>query len=462
MTSLTNVESWLTQRLPELIEKHRVPGAAIAVSSGDEVVDMAAGVLSKATGVETTPDSVFLVGSITKLWTATLAMQLVDEGTLDLDAPVREYLPEFRISDQTATVTITVRQLLCHVSGFEGDVFADTGMGDDSLEKAVTTLAGTPQVFAPGTMFSYNNAAFSVLGRIVEVLRRKRFDECLREHLFAPLRLTHAANGAQEAILYRAAVGHIRPAPDADPQPVPVWSLPRSKAPAGSMLAMRPRDLLTFARMHLAGGTTADGTPVLSAASVKAMQERQIELPDLGRMGNAWGLGWEIYDYPGGPVLGHDGGTSGQAAFLRVVPGPDVAVAVLTNGGNSVALYTEIVERVLPELAGVKVPPLPVPDPAAPAVDASRYVGTYSSSVADTVISQDEDGRVWAARTPRIEFAEPGDRPERTRLVAWRADTLLSAEPTHGVYTPHVFLGDDGHGHALYLHTGRADRLVDA
>lgn len=61
-----------------------------------------------------------------------------------------------------------------------------------------------------------------------------------------------------------------------------------------------------------------------------------------------------------------------------------------------------------------------------------------------------------------FEFAEPGDRPERTGLVAWRADALLSAEPTHGVYTPHVFLGDDGHGHALYLHTGRADRLVDA
>src|SRR5882757_3157034 len=374
MSRLDEINEWLPQRLSELLADNKVPGAAVAVAAGDEVVEAAAGVLSKATGVDATPDSVFQVGSITKVWTATLVMQLVDEGKLDLDAPVRDYVAEFSIGDDDAAARITVRQLLCHVSGFEGDIFTDTGKGDDCVEKYVATLTGTPQLFAPGEMFSYNNAGYCVLGRIVEVLRDKPYADCLREHVITPLQLTHAASGPYEAIMYRAAVGHIEPTPDADPEPAPVWALARSNEPAGSMLSMRPRDLLAFTRMHLSGGTGPDGATVLSPASVKAMQERQVDVPDLGLMGNAWGLGWELFDWPGGPVIGHDGGTIGQAAFLRAVPGQDIAVAVMTNGGNPFPLSTEIIGRVLRELAGVEMPALPSPDGAKPPVDASRYL----------------------------------------------------------------------------------------
>jgi CubicO group peptidase (beta-lactamase class C family) len=458
MSDLDDVKTWLTDALPGLLAEHKVPGAAVAVLVGDEVVDAAAGVLSKATGVEATTDSVFQVGSITKVWTATLAMQLVDEGRLDLDATVRSYLPDFAVADDAASARMTVRQLLCHTTGFEGDIFTDTGTGDDCVEKYVATLTGVSQLFAPGEMFSYNNAGFCVLGRVIEVLRGKPYDQCLREHLFAPLQLAHAAAGPYEAILHRAAVGHLSPEPGADPQPAPVWSLARSNAPAGSTLAMSPRDLLAFARMHLSGGTGPDGATVLSAASVKAMQERQVELPDLGLMGNAWGLGWEIFDFPGGTVIGHDGGTIGQAAFLRVVPGRDVAVAVLTNGGNPFPLYREIVGRVLHDFAAVDLPAEPEPDPAAPPVEAARYVGRYSSDVAETVVSQDDEGRLWIERTPKGELAELVGHVERQQLLPWRGDTLLVPFPEYGMHRPHAFIGDDGSGRALYLHTGRADR----
>ena len=458
MSDLDDLRVWLTDALPGLLTEHKVPGAAVAVLAGTEVVDAAAGVLSTATGVEATPDSVFQIGSITKLWTATLAMQLVDEGKLDLDATVRTYLPDFAVADDDASARMTVRQLLCHTTGFEGDIFTDTGAGDDCVEKYVATLTGVSQLFAPGQMFSYNNAAFCVLGRVVEVLRGMPYDQCLREHLFAPLQLRHAATGPYEAILHRAAVGHLSPEPGADPQPAPIWAMARSNAPAGSMLAMRPRDLLAFARMHLAGGTGPDGATVLGAASVKAMQERQVELPDLGLMGNAWGLGWEIFDFPGGTVIGHDGGTIGQAAFLRLVPGRDVAVAVLTNGGNPFPLYRTIVGRVLHDLAGIDLPAEPEPDPAAPPVDAARYVGRYSSDVAETVVSQDDDGALWIERTPKGELAELVGHQEKEELLPWRGDTLLVAAPEYGMHRPHAFIGDDGSGRALYLHTGRADR----
>jgi CubicO group peptidase (beta-lactamase class C family) len=461
MSKLTELAAWLESRLPAVLAEHHVPAAAVAVYAGGEIIDHAAGVLNKGTGVEADADSLFQIGSVTKIWTTTLAMQLVDEGALDLDEPVRKYVPGFTLADEEAAARITVRQLMCHTAGFEGDIFTDTGRGADCVEKYVATLGNVPQLFPPGEMFSYNNAAFCVLGRVVEVLRGKPYNDCLAEHLFVPLGLTHAAASPYEAIRFRAALGHVTPEPGAEPEPAGIWALAASNAPAGSMLAMRARDLVMFAGMHLRDGEGPDGTRVLSAESARAMRERLVELPDLGLMGDAWGLGWSLFDWDGGAVVGHDGGTIGQASFLRLAPGHDVAVALLTNGGDPVAVYTEVVAHLLKELTGIELAVPPVPDPAAPRIDAARYVGEYSSSVADIVVSQDEDGRVWVERVPKGIFAELA-KPDKSELVAMNGDTLILAEPMQGMYLPHAFVGDDGTGRALYLHTGRADRRVSA
>jgi CubicO group peptidase (beta-lactamase class C family) len=459
MANLDEVGNWLSANLSGLLAKYKVPGAAVGVYSGGQVVDFAAGVLSHATGVEATPDSVFQIGSITKTWTGTLVMQLADEGLLDIDQPVLSYLPDFDLADSAAAKTMTVRQLLNHTAGFEGDIFTDTGTNDDCVEKYVATLATDPQLFAPGEMFSYNNAGYCVLGRIVEVLRAKPFDQALRDHLFAPLGLTHAATDANSAILFRAAIGHL-PNPDADglPVPAPVYSLVRSNAPAGAMLAMRPRDLLAFAAMHLNKGVAADGTRVLSQESVAAMQAVEVSLPPLGLMGDHWGLSWELFDLDGGRVFGHDGGTIGQNAFLRIVPGADVAIALLTNGGNPIGLYFEIYRRLLKELAGIEIPAHPLPPAEPRRIDASRYAGTYANSVGKSEVTQDEDGRIWMTDTPLGVLAELVGDVERTELVHLEGDTLIPLEPKYGIHLPQVFVGDDGSGHSLLIHTGRAMR----
>jgi CubicO group peptidase (beta-lactamase class C family) len=460
MPSLSDIKSWLDTQLPSLLAEHGVPGAAVAVSWRGQVVDASAGVLSTATGVEATVDSVFQIGSVTKLWTATLVMQLVDEGRIDLDEPLRTYLPQFRVRDDTASATITTRHLLAHTSGIEGDVFTDTGEGADCLEKYVDLLTDERQLFAPGAMFSYNNTAYCVLGRLVEVLRGAPFDACVRDHLIVPLGLTHAVSGPYEAIMHRAAIGHL-PDPDGVAVPAPVWSLPRSTAPAGAHLTMRPRDLLAFVQMHLRGGVGADGTQILSAESVDAMQQREVELPYLGHMGNAWGLGWSLYDWPGGPVIGHDGGTIGQSTFLRAVPGHDLGIALVVNGGNPFGIYRTFFTHVLGELGGVEVPPYRTPLEQAPSVDASRLAGTYSSTMAENVVSQDAEGRVWVEQVPRGIAAEISTTVVKTEIVPLGGDTFVAAEPRYGIHGPYVFVGHDGTGRARYMHTGRADPRVE-
>lgn len=455
MTSLDEVGGWIREQLPRLIAKHDVPAAGVAVCVGDQVVDAAEGVLSRATGVEATTDSLFQIGSITKVWTATLVMQLVDEGLVELDAPVRKYLPQFRVSDAWASEAITVRQLLCHTAGFEGDLFTDTGRGDDALGAFVDALGDVDQLFPPGQLFSYNNAGYSVLGRLVEKLRDAPYDECLGKHLIQPLELKHAAASPYEAILFRVAVGHLPPKPGAEQEPAPLWAMPRSNSPAGAMLAMRARDLISFAQMHLTHGAGANG-PVLQPESVSAMQHPEIVLPDLRVMGAAWGLGWELFDNEGPGMIGHDGNTVGQASFLRVVPELGVAVALLTNGGDPYGLYLDVVGHVLEKLTGITVPPLPTPPSDPPDVDATPYVGTYSNRVIDITVSQDDQGKIWSVMQPKGAAVELGGLSERSELVGFAPDVLIPVDAKGGIHIPHAFIGADDHGPAKYLHVGRA------
>ncbi|PRB07620.1 serine hydrolase [Microbacterium sp. MYb64] len=459
MSQLATVQAWVQERIPALMARHRVPAVSLAIGVGDETLAYAAGVLHRGTGVAADTASVFQIGSITKVFTATLVMQLVEEGLLDLDAPVQQVLPGFRVADEEAAAAITPRHLLSHTAGFEGDVFVDTGDGDDALETYVGVLAETPQLFAPGEMFSYNNAGFSTLGRIVEVLRGAPYERVLRERLLDPLGLRHAAVDASEAILHRAAVGHLGQ-DDGEFAPTTVWAMERAGAPAGSRLAMTAGDLLAFARLHLADGLASDGSRLLSRATVEAMRTAQIVLPDIAQ-GAAWGLGWELFAREGRTIPGHDGNTIGQSASLRVLPEEGVAVAVLANGGEPHPIFTALVDAVLEELAGIAAAPAPAPA-GSPPPHADRFVGRYASSTALTTISRTAEGRVWLDRVPHGVVADLGDLPFRTELVGWRGDVLLPVEAEGGVRQPVAFLGDDGAGRALFLHTGRADRRVSS
>jgi CubicO group peptidase (beta-lactamase class C family) len=433
-----------------------VPGASVAVVIDGEIVAHAVGVLSTATRVDATVDTVFQIGSITKVWTATLVMQLVDEGIVDLDAPIRRYLPEFAIDDAAAAAQITVRHLLSHQAGFEGDIFTDTGRGDDAIEAYVALLADAAQIFDPGQLFSYSNAGYVVLGRMIERLRGGTWEQVLLERIAQPLGLASVSPSPYEAILHRAAVGHLASGADGENEPAPFWAMARSNEPAGSMLAMSAHDLAAFAMAHLQAAESGTDSTLLAAGSAAAMRDAAVRLPRLAGMGAAWGLGWEIARDGEAQLFGHDGNTVGQSAFLRIAPAAGVAVVLLTNGGDGAGLFHDVADRLLRDLTGHGLPEEPVPAAASDIGDVAAYLGVYANTTVEIEVSQDDAGRLWLEQRPTPELLALGAEPSTDELVRFGGDSLIVRERKNGMHMVLAFLEPDPDGRASYIHFGRA------
>lgn len=451
------------RRLTDLAERHRVPGATLGITGGDghfdAAIDVAHGVLSKATGVEVTPDSLFQIGSITKVWTATLVMQLVDEGLLDLDRPVADVLPEFAVADADVTKQVTMRHLLAHTSGIDGDIFTDTGRGDDCLERYVAALPDVAQNHPIGATWSYCNAGFVVAGRVVERVTGTTWDAALAERLVAPLGLTRTVTLPEQALLHRTAVGHVAPEGEA-PQPAATWGIHRALGPAG-LITASVRDLLEFARMHLRGGVAADGSRVLSPDSVAAMQRWEADLPDRYTLGDSWGLGWIRFDWDGHRLIGHDGNTIGQSAFLRVLPDRRLAVALLTNGGNTADLFHDLYAEVFADLAGVTVPPPLRPPADPPPIEVARYVGRYErAGLISEVFERDGDLMLRSTVTGPVAAMTPEPVKERQLLPVEPDLFAMRPEGTESYVAVTFYELADG---TPYVHYGaRANPRVSA
>jgi dipeptidyl aminopeptidase/acylaminoacyl peptidase/CubicO group peptidase (beta-lactamase class C family) len=441
------------RRLAVLAERHHVPGAALGIlrvrpGRPDDLVEAAHGLLNVDTGVAATTDSVFQIGSISKVWTTTVVMQLVEEGRLDLDAPLVEVLPELRLSEPEVTKQVTMRHLLTHTSGIDGDVFTDTGRGDDCLERYVAQLAGVAQNHPLGATWSYCNAGFVIAGRVVEKLTGTTWDAAVRERITTPLGLTRTGTLPEEALLHRAAVGHTG---ETEPVRAPVWGLPRAMGPAG-LIHSTAADVLAFARPHLDGGRAPDGTRLLGAESVATMASPQADLPDKHTLGDSWGLGWIRFAWDGRRLLGHDGNTIGQSASLRLLPDEGLAVAVLTNGGGTRDFCRDLYREIFAELADLAVPE-PLAPPAEPVeVDPAPHLGTYERAGARIEVFAGEDGTVMrtTATGPLADLLPEKVRDHR--LVPVAENLFVVREPAVRTWLPVTF-------HALptgerYLHFG--------
>lgn len=414
--------------LEGVTRRHNVPGIVAGVlridpDSGREQRFVAhAGWTNLRSRVPNDTATLCQVGSITKVVTATMILQLRDEGRLELDTPVRDLLPGVLAGSEHADA-ITVRHLLTHTSGIDGDLFTDTGRGDDCVEKYVDGLAEAEALFAPGTGWSYCNSGFVLLGRIVEVLDERTWDASLRARVSERLGLKTFFTLPEDVLGHRSAFGHIRYPGAPDYSPAPVAMITRSMGPAG-LITSSVDDLLDFGGAFLRGGATGAGTELLSEDTVTEMTDQHWVLdPAAGQMSPEWGLGWMRDSWDGHRVFWHGGTTIGQNAWFQVLPDDGLALVVFCNGGSAAAAAEEVYSAFAAEFAGAVLEPLPQPTgPASEATCEDRWLGTYSDASTTVTVQHAQDGTLQARVHSKLDRTHPegmtvalypGDGPER-------------------------------------------------
>ncbi|HEU5438673.1 MAG TPA: serine hydrolase domain-containing protein [Ktedonobacterales bacterium] len=341
----------LHEQIVAAMQRLHVPGVALGILHEGKQHTAGFGVTNANYPSPVSSDTLFQIGSITKTLTATAIMRLVEAGTLDLDTPVRTYVPDLALADESVAEGVSLRHLLTHTAGWEGDfaLLLNTGRGDDALARFIAMLPQAQQLTPLGMVWSYNNAGFYLAGRVLEAVTGKPYETAATELVLDPLGMSHSHFFPEQVMLNSFAVGH-----NASAEAVEVarpWPIPRNANAAGGITATAG-DLLRYARFHMSAGTAADGTHVLSRASLNLMQTPQVE----AGARRSVGLSWFIEDWNGVRVLGHDGGTIGQVARLRFVPARNFALAILTNADRGGDLMLEVTRWVLRHYLGVTEP----------------------------------------------------------------------------------------------------------
>jgi len=381
------LREWVTANAAEL----DVPGLAVGIYHDGVEQYAFHGVTSVENPLPVEENTLFQFGSTGKTYTSTALLRLVDRGLVDLDAPVRTYLPELRLKDEEAARTVTVLQLLNHTAGWQGDLMDNTGDGDDALARYVERMANIEQVSPLGSVVSYNNASLSVAGRIIEKITGKTYERAVRELLFEPLGLEHSFFFPNEIMTRRFAAGHNQKS-DGTITVARPWAMARGNVPAGG-ISSNSADLITWARFHLGDGRAKDGTRVLSEALLKKMQEPTADMRG-SALGDYVGISWLLSDVEGVRLVSHGGDTIGQHSNFVMVPERDFAISTLTNCGPNGSEFNErVVKWALETYLGIvqKEPePLDLSD-----AELAPYTGTYET-IAAWVDLAAKEGRIVA------------------------------------------------------------------
>lgn len=321
-----------------------VPGMAVVIADDGQVVRQTVLGVADDDGRRLTPQTPMMLASTSKAFTALAVMQLVEAGTIDLDAPVQAYLPWFRVADEAASAAITIRQLLNHTSGLSTGTGQRTHDPDDqddgALERGVRSLAVAELVGAPGDRFEYSNANYDTLGLVVQAVSGMPFSRYLEANVFGPLGMTHS-HGTVAAARADGLSAGFYPWWGTDWRPINV-ALPRTGGPSATMF-VSPEDMGHALIAHLDGGPD-DGRPVLSAEGVASMQAPAVIVDDFHAYGMGWYIRpyWEMLDVTDPDSVGyalpalveHEGAWANARTYVGLVPSLGWGVAVLVNGND--------------------------------------------------------------------------------------------------------------------------------
>lgn len=393
------------------MREYGVPGVAIGIIDNGVLAIRGLGVTNVEDPLPVTEHTVFPIASISKTFATTAVMRLVEQGKVDLKAPVRKYLPDFRVREEAVSRDVTVWNLLTHSSGWEGQV-SGPERGEDTLRNFVTTITDLMQVAPPGAAWSYNNAGFSVAGRVIEAATGTSINRAIRDLVFTPLGLAHAGTTAGDFIVNRFAAGH---ANRGDNPP----ALQRPFSPSTSVTAggvgLCITDLLTYAQFHMGDGTSATGERVLTRASLEQM--RTVQLHKQGTDDDI-GLAWHLRTVGPLRVAAHGGTLAGHILLLEIVPERNFAIAVLTNAQNGWRLIQDVERAALSSYRGATfaknqaiahrglVETLPNVEPLAAQPDPAPYIGRYLRP-SNAVVVRADGNRLFVQERPNTGDPRP-------------------------------------------------------
>jgi CubicO group peptidase (beta-lactamase class C family) len=362
-----------------------IPGVAVGVWADGREVYACHGVTSVDNPLPVDRDTLYLLGSVTKTYSATTLLRLVAAGRVELDAPVRRYVPELRLKDERAAAQVTVLQLLNHTAGLDWGLIADFGEGDDALAGYVARTAELDLVARPGERASYSQAGYNLAGRIVEKVTGLTFERAVASLVFEPLGLQHSFFARDDVMTRRFVVGHNRDQ-DGTLSIARLWRRSRGDNPGGGIVSSAA-DQLRWARFHLGDGRAPGGAHILPAGLLRRMQEPTVALR-ASTLGDAIGIAWFLRDVDGVGTVGHGGSANGQFAELLTVPERDFAVVALSNAGpDGTNCNQTIVRWALQAYLGVTDrDPEPLPfDPAR----SKELVGSYGIDAMTVTIGTD-------------------------------------------------------------------------
>jgi CubicO group peptidase (beta-lactamase class C family) len=361
-------------RLAELAAEHRVPGGQLAVHQNGGTAAVHTGLSACGTGAPIDGRSMFPIGSLTKPFTATLAMLLVSDGDVELDVPLATYLPDLAGQD------VTLRQVLSHTGGLAAGVD-----GADWSTSAGAWLAGhSAPVHRPGTVFSYSNAGYLVAGHLVETITGMGWWEAVRTILLRPLGIT-PAHATRTDVAGHAVQRSGRVLPIAQQSLLPV------EDPIGA-LALSAVDLVTFVRMHLADPELPRLLDLDTAAEMRRDGTEGLSVGPFG-LADGWGLGWSVYRGAGRDWFGHDGTGDGTWSHLRFEPVSGTVVALNANASSGPALWGSVVADLRSGGLDIGDYPVVVPvDPGHAVPGPPEAVGRYANGEWSCVVEVRPDG----------------------------------------------------------------------
>ncbi|GAA2406637.1 hypothetical protein GCM10010404_75950 [Nonomuraea africana] len=358
--------------------KFGIPGVCAGVWADGTEIYAGHGVTSIDNPLPVDEQTLFLLGSVTKTFTATALMRLVAEGGVELEAPVHRYVPEAPVSAE-----ITVAHLLNHTAGLGWGVITDTGEGDDAVARYVAKMAEVEMIAPVGARASYSQAGYNLIGHVIEKVTGQPYDQAVASLVLEPAGLSNTFFSHNDVMTRRFAVGHDK-GEDGTLSISRPWRHWRGDHPGGG-IASSASDLLSWARFHL-----GDGAGVLPADVLHRMKQPTAELR-ASNLGDAIGLCWFLRGVDGVRTVGHGGSSNGQFAELLLVPERNFAVVVMSNAGpDGIPCNQAVVRWALQHYLGVTdADPEPAPYDAA---RAQEVVGRYENEVMTLTVTADGAG----------------------------------------------------------------------